>query len=48
MRKPRGGRLLIIEKMIPLARSSATAAWARCGQHLVISHQRAIDIRNHG
>ena len=28
MRKPRGGRLLIIEKMIPLARSSATAAWA--------------------
>ena len=29
MRKPRGGRLLIIEKMIPFARSSATAAWAR-------------------
>src|SRR5580704_16995507 len=28
MRKPRGGRLLIIEKMIRLARSSATAAWA--------------------
>ena len=29
MRKPRGGRLLIIEKMIPFVRSSATAAWAR-------------------
>src|ERR1700691_6563833 len=26
MRTPRGGRLLIIEKMIPLARSAATAA----------------------
>jgi hypothetical protein len=29
MRKPRGGRLLTIEKMVPFARSSATAACAR-------------------
>ena len=28
MRKPRGGRLLMIEKIIPLARNSATAARA--------------------
>jgi hypothetical protein len=29
IRMPRGGRLLIIVKIIPAARSSATAAWAR-------------------
>jgi hypothetical protein len=29
MRKPRGGRALVIEKMIPLARNSAAAAWVR-------------------
>ena len=29
MRKPRGGRLLMIVKMMPRAWRSATAAWAR-------------------
>ena len=48
MRKPRGGRLLMMEKMIPLARSSATAAWARDVKTLVIGHQCAVDIRDHG
>ena len=48
MRKPRGGRLLMIEKMNSACAQFCHGRLGARGQHLVIGDQRAIDIRNHG
>ena len=48
MRKPRGGRLLMIAKAIPLRAKPRRGRLGARGQHLVVGHQRAVDIRHDG
>ena len=42
--QPGGGRLLIIEDTIPFARRSATAAWVRAVDILVIGNHSTVEI----